>query len=47
MVIDDDLFPLVASINTIAMELRAFLHLKDSHIFSLRSKIRKLCVPKQ
>ena len=47
MMVDEDPFPLVASINIVALDLRAFLNENDDEKFSPNVKIRKIWVPKQ
>ena len=45
--IDEDPFPLVASFNITAIDLRALLNAKKDFRFSLNAKIRKVWIPKQ
>ena len=47
MVVDKNPFPLVASVNIPATDLRAVLNEKEDEKFSLDVKIRKVWVPKQ
>ena len=47
MMIDEDPFPLVASINIVANDLRALLNAKKARRFSPSTKIRKVWIPKQ
>ena len=46
IVIDEDPFPLAASINTIAFEFKALLTAKKVEEFSPNTKIRKVWIPK-
>ena len=46
MVIDEDPFPLMASINIIATDLRAMLKAKKDERFSPNVKIRKVWISK-
>ena len=45
--IDEDPFPLVASINIAATDLRAMLNVKNDRRFSPNVRIRKVWIPKQ
>ena len=45
--IDEDPFPPVASINIVAIDLRAVLNAKKDERFSLNAEIRKVWIPKQ
>ena len=47
MVIDEDPFPPVASINIDATNLRAVLNVKKDERFYPNFRIRKVCIPKQ
>ena len=47
MVVAEDSFPLVASVNIATTDLRAILNEKEDEKFSLNVKIRKVWVPKQ
>ena len=47
MVIDEDLFPPVASINTTTFELRALIDSKKTRRITTGPKIRNLWIPKQ
>ena len=47
MVVDEDPFPLVASVNIVAIDLRAILNEKEDEKFSCNVKIRKVWIPKQ
>ena len=47
MVIVEDPFPLVASVNIAAMDLRAVLYEKKDGRFSPNARIRKVLIPKQ
>ena len=47
MVIDEDPFPPIASINIDAIDLRALLNAKKAEGFSPSSRIRKVWIPKQ
>ena len=45
--IDEDPFPLVASVNIVATDLRAVLNVKKDERFSPNARIRKVWIPKQ
>ena len=45
--IDEDPFPLVASVNIAATDLRAVLNVKKDERFSPNARIRKVWIPKQ
>ena len=47
MVVDEDPFPPVASINIAATYMRAFMNEKEDEKFSPNIKIRKVWIPKQ
>ena len=47
MVIDEDLVPLVASVNITATHLKAMLKVKNNGRFSPNTRIRKVWIPKQ
>ena len=46
MVIDKDLFPPTASINTTTFDFKAMLNTKKAEEFSPNAKIRKVWIPK-
>ena len=45
--VDEDLFPPMASVNIVATDLRAVLNEKKDEKFFLNIKIRKVWIPKQ
>ena len=47
MVIDKDPFPLAASINIVANDLRALLNTKKAGRFSPTTRVRNVWIPKQ
>ena len=47
MVVDEDPFPPMASINIAATDLRSILNEKEDEKFSSNVKIRKVLIPKQ
>ena len=47
MVVDEDPFPLVASVNIVATDLRVVLNEKEDEKFSPNVNIRKVWIPKQ
>ena len=47
MVIDEDQFPLVASVNIATIDLRAVLNAKKDGRFSPNVRIRNVWIPKQ
>ena len=47
MVVDEDPFPPVASVNKAATDMRAVLNENEDEKFSPNVKIRKLWIPKQ